>query len=135
MDVTVHVSFDGDCEEAFRFYEGLLGVKIQAMMTYDEMGADGSAPAGMEKKILHAAMPVGGTTLMGADAPPDRFETPQGFSLSIGVDTGAEAERIFAALAEGGRVTMPMDETFFASHFGMCVDRFGVPWMVVCQKT
>lgn len=134
MDVTVHLDYDGDCEEAFRFYEDLLGGKIESMMRWDEMPGGSSAPPEMAKKIMHASMKLANTTLMGADAAPGRYAAPQGVTVSIGVESGSEAERIFAALAEGGRVTMPMDQTFFASHFGMCVDRFGIPWMVVCEK-
>ena len=77
---------------------------------------------------------VGDKLLMGSDAPPERFDQPKGFSVTVGVDTAAEAERIYNAFTEGGTVRMPMEETFFAERFGMVVDRFGTPWMVLCEK-
>jgi PhnB protein len=79
-------------------------------------------------------MTVGDTVLMASDAPDGRYRKPQGFSVSLGVDAPADAERIFAELSEGGSVTMPMEETFFAARFGMLTDRFGTPWMVICEK-
>jgi PhnB protein len=77
---------------------------------------------------------VGDNVLMGSDAPPDRFEKPQGISVSIQTDDPTEAERIFAALADNGLVTMPLQQTFWAIRFGMLVDRFGIPWMINCEQ-
>ena len=87
-----------------------------------------------QKKIMHARMTIGDKTLMGSDAPPDRYEPMKGFSVTIGVEKPAEAERVFHALAEKGTVTMPIQETFWAQRFGMLVDQFGTPWMINCEK-
>jgi PhnB protein len=90
-------------------------------------------PANMCNQIVHARLNVGENVLMGSDAPPDRYSPPQGFSVSLGVDKPADAERIFHALAEKGTVQMPIQKTFWAERFGMLVDRFGIPWMVNCE--
>jgi PhnB protein len=84
-------------------------------------------------KIMHASLIVGDTVLMGSDAPPQFFEKPQGFSVSLVFDDAVEAEQIFNALAENGTVQMPIQETFWAARFGMVVDRFGTPWMINCD--
>jgi PhnB protein len=88
----------------------------------------------MKDKIIHARIRIGDTILMGSDSPPDRFEQPQGLSLSLAANTPADAERLFQALSAGGQVQMPIAQSFFAERFGMLVDKFGIPWMVVCQK-
>lgn len=134
MQTTVHLAFDGQCEEAFRYYEKHLGGKIEMMLRVDESPIAGEFPADRQKKIMHARVRVGDVQIMGADAPPGRYQKPQGFSVSLSVDRPAEAERLFAALADNGNVMMPMQQTFFASRFGMAIDRFGIPWMVVCQS-
>lgn len=85
-------------------------------------------------KILHARLTVGDQVLMGSDAPPDRYEPSKGFSVTLGVNDPAEAERLFKALAEKGTVQMPLEQTFWALRFGMLVDRFGIPWMINCEQ-
>src|SRR5439155_23361729 len=96
--------------------------------------ADGEpGPAEWRKKILHARLVVGDAVLMGGDMPPERYESPKGFSVTIGVTEPTEAERIFKALSENGTVTMSLQQTFWAVRFGMLVDRFGIPWMVNCE--
>ncbi len=133
MQINPYLLFSGQCEEAFRFYEELLGGKIQVMKTYEETPAGGQAPANWHKKILHARMAIGSQILMGSDPPPGREPRPQGFSVSISVDEPAEAERIFHGLAAGATVAMPIQETFWAKRFGMLTDRFGIPWMINCE--
>ena len=91
-------------------------------------------PAEWLKKIIHARLLVDGVPLMGSDAPPDRYEPMQGFSVTLNIKEPAEAERVFKALAEKGTVRIPLGETFFATKFGMLVDRFGTPWMINCEK-
>ena len=132
MQLSPHISFDGKCEEAFKFYEKALGAKIQAMMNYAGTPAAGQVPADWGKKIIHAAIKIGDTVVMGVDAPPSHFHKPQGFSISLDVKEPAEADRLFNALAEGGKITMPINKTFWAQRFGMVTDRFGIPWMVNC---
>jgi PhnB protein len=134
MQMNPYLMFDGQCEEAFKFYEKLLGGKIVAMMPHEGTPAENSVPAEWRGKIIHARMVIGDQVLMGSDAPPAHRQKPQGFSINIGVTDPAEAERIFRALEENGKVTMPLGETFWAVRFGMLVDRFGIPWMVNCEK-
>jgi PhnB protein len=134
MQLNPYLFFNGKCEAAFRFYEKVLGGKIVAMLTHEETPiADQVAPE-MRKQIIHARLMVGDKVLMGSDAPADRYNEAKGFSVSLGVDTPAEAERIFAGLAKGGTIRMPMEETFFARKFGMLADQYGTPWMIICEK-
>jgi PhnB protein len=102
--------------------------------TFGESPMAAQMPA-MKDKIVHARIRIGDQVLMGSDAPPDRFRKPQGFSLSLGAKTNAEAERLFQALSAGGQIQMPMAQSFFAERFGMLVDKFGIPWMVICEKS
>jgi PhnB protein len=134
MQVNTHLVFDGRCEEAFRFYERSLGGKIQFMMTHEASPMAAMVSKEWGPKIMHARMQVGDQTLLGADAPPERYEQPQGFSVALHIDEPAEAERAFGVLSEGGKITMPIQETFWAHRFGMLVDRFGTPWMINCGK-
>ncbi len=134
MKIDPYLMFDGCCEEAFRFYERVLPGTIEMMMTYGEAPEDCPSSPDMRDKIMHTSLLVAGQRLMGSDSPPQYRQKPQGFSVSIAVEDAAEAERIFNALAEGGEVTMPLGETFWAIRFGMLVDRFGTPWMVNCSR-
>jgi PhnB protein len=133
MQLNAHVTFDGTCEDAFKFYEKHLGGKIEVLMRYEGTPALGMAPADWKNKVLHGRISIGGTILMGADAPPGRYDAPRGISISVASDP--DAEKAFAALSEKGTVSMPIQETFFASRFGTVVDKFGIPWMVVHEKT
>jgi PhnB protein len=132
MELTPYLNFNGQCEEAFKFYERNLGGKIVAMVDFENAGQANHLPAGWGKKIMHAQMTVGSQVLMGSDAPPDRYDQPQGFSMSVHVQQTAEAERVFNALAENGTVRLPIQETSWAARFGMLTDQFGVPWIVNC---
>jgi PhnB protein len=134
MRFNPHLSFNGDCESAFHFYRECLGGEIVTMMRHEGMPTEGDVPPEWRSKILHASLKIGEQWMMGGDAPPGRYQQPQGFAIGIHIDDAAEAERIFQALAENGCVQMPLQETFWASRFGMLVDRFGVPWMVNCHK-
>jgi|SRR5580704_2981811 PhnB protein len=134
MQANIYLNFNGDCEEAFRFYEKTFGAKIEAMGRFEGSPAAGQVPADWRKKIIHAWLMVGNTMILASDAPPERYEQPKGMNVSLSVDTPGEAEQIFADLSEKGSVRMPMAQTFFARRFGMVVDRFGIPWMVICQS-
>ena len=134
MQLHPYLLFNGRCEEAFTFYAECLRGRIEAMIPHAGSPAEQHVPPEWRSKILHARLSVGEQVLMASDAPPGRFEKPQGFSVSISVTDPAEAERIFRALAENGTITMPMEQTFWAARFGMCVDRFGIPWMVNCEQ-
>ena len=134
MQLNPYLLFNGQCEAAFKFYEKCLRGKIDAMILHEGTPAADQVPAEWREKILHARLVVGDQVLMGSDAPPDRFQKPQGFSVSLGIKDPAEAERVFHALSESGTVRMPIQKTFWAERFGMLVDRFGIPWMVNCEK-
>jgi PhnB protein len=134
MQVQPYLFFDGRCEEAVEFYKSALGAEVATLMRYKdspEPPQPGCAPPGAENKVMHASFRIGQTTVMASDGQCLGKPSFQGFSLSLAVPTDAEAERLFAALAEGGHVQMPLTKTFFSSRFGMVADRFGVCWMVI----
>jgi PhnB protein len=133
MQLNSYLTFNGQCETAFRFYEQSLGGKIEAMITHAGTPAEAHVPPEWRDKIMHARLNVGNGTLMGSDAPADRYEAPKGSWVQIAIGDPLEAERIFQALAENGTVKMPMQKTFWAARFGMLVDRFGIPWMINCE--
>ena len=134
MQMNPYLFFPGNCEQAFKFYEQVLGGKIAMMMPHEGTPAEGSVPPEWAKKIMHARLVAGDVVLMGSDSPPSYQEPMKGFSVSLQVEKPAEAERIFAALSKGGEVRMPIAETFWAQRFGMLVDQFGTPWMINCEK-
>jgi PhnB protein len=134
MRLGTHLNFDGNCRAAFEYYEKCLGGKVTAMLTYGESPMAAHVPPGDHGKVLHATLELGDQRLTGADLPAGRYGKPQGFDVLLTVDDPQEAERIFAALADGGWVQMPLQETFWALRFGMATDRFGTPWMVNCEK-
>jgi PhnB protein len=134
MQLNPYLTFNGQCEAAFKFYEQCLGGKIEMMMPHAGTPAEEHVPVEWRNKILHARLAVSDGVLMGSDAPPERYEQPRGFSVSLQIREPAHAERVFHALAEGGAVQMPIQQTFWAARFGMLVDRFGTPWMVNCDK-
>jgi len=134
MQTSPHLHFKGNCIEAFRFYADTFGGEIEMAMTYGESPAAEHTAADFRDKIIHARINLNGPRLMGCDAPAERYTKPQGFNVLAQVPTPADAERIFATLAQDGRVDMPIQETFWAHRFGMCTDRFGIPWMVNCEK-
>jgi PhnB protein len=133
MQLNSYLTFNGQCEAAFKFYEQCLGGKIVAMLTHAGTPAEVHVPSEWRNKILHARLSVGDSTLMGSDAPPERYEEPKGFSVQLGIQDPLDAERKFHALAENGTVRMPIQKTFWAARFGMLVDKFGIPWMVNCE--
>ena len=134
MRLGPYLTFNGQCEEAFKFYEKLLGAKITFIMTHEGSPMAGSVPPEWGKKIMHATLAVGDQLLQASDAPPAHYERPQGFCVTLGIKEPAEAERIYNALAEGGTVKMPLQETFWALKFATFVDRFGIPWIINCEK-
>jgi PhnB protein len=134
MQLNPYLNFNGQCEAAFKFYEKSLGGKIEAMFTHAGTPAEQQTPPEWRDKILHARLTIGDNILMASDAPPDCYEEPKGFSVSLQINDPKEAERIFYALAENGKVQMAIQETFWAARFGMLVDQFGIPWMINCEK-
>ncbi|HVE14121.1 MAG TPA: VOC family protein [Elusimicrobiota bacterium] len=130
-----YLFFGGRCEEALEFYRKVLGARVEMMLRYKdspEPVPPGAIPPGFETKVMHGTFRVGESVLMASDG---RGGGPNfaGFSLSVAVATEAEAERVFAALAEGGKVTMPLAKTFWSPRFGMLSDRFGLGWMVTVE--
>jgi len=134
MQLNPYLNFNGQCEAAFKFYEQCLGGKIVAKFTYGETPAAEHVSAESRDRMMHVRLVVGDAVLMGSDSPPELFEEQKGMYVSLNIDSPAEAERIFHALAEGGSVRMPIEETFWAARFGMLVDRFGIPWMINCEN-
>ncbi len=134
MLVQPYLFFDGRCEEALMFYRDVLGAEITALMRFGESPEPpppGMLPPGSENKVMHANLRIGDSMVMASDGGCTNKAGFEGFSLSITAADDAEAERLFAALAEGGQISMPMGKTFFASRFGMLADRYGVGWMVI----
>ena len=131
MQLHTYLNYGGNCEQAFRFYEEHLGGRITMLMRHGEQPDQSQVPAGWGQAVLHARMNIGGTELLGADIPPDRFQSIRSAYLSLALDSSAEAERVHALLADGGQVFMPMAETFFAFRFSMLRDRFGTSWMIL----
>jgi PhnB protein len=130
MNIEPYLSFNGNCKEAFQFYEKALGGKIAGIFTYGESPMAAQTPPEMKNWVMHVRLDVAGQAIMGADAPPQMFSKPQGFSVSIGVKSVEEAERLFAALSPGADIKMPIQQTFWSPRFGMLIDRFGIPWMI-----
>lgn len=130
MQLNPYLSFNRQCEQAFKFYEQVLGGKISFMMTWGEMPDASQFPVEAHKLIMHATLSVGDKVIMGADAPSGSYQAPKGMNVSLHLEDTAACERIFNALAENGSVQMPFQKTFWTAGFGMCVDQFGIPWMV-----
>ena len=134
MQVQPYLFFDGRCEEAIEFYKRALGAKVETLMRWKdslEPPQPGMCPPGSDDKVMHASFRIGETTVMASDGRCQGKPSFQGISLSLTAKDEAEAERLFAALGEGGQVQMPLTKTFFSSRFGMVADRFGVSWMIV----
>lgn len=134
MHVQSYLFFDGRCEEALEHYQKALGATVQAMIRFDESPEPpppGRVAPGSGRKIMHASFTIGDTEVMASDGEAKGHPDFKGFSLSIRTRSEAEADRAFAALADGGRVQMPLGKTFFSPKFGMLTDRFGVAWMVM----
>lgn len=134
MHLNTYLNYGGTCEAAFRFYETHLGAKLTGLMRHGQAPGGSHMPPGWSDKVLHAHLEIGGTAIMGADIPPDRFQPMRSAYLSLTFDDSAEVDRVYALLADGGEVFMPIDETFFAHRFAMLRDRFGTSWMLLHPK-
>ena len=142
MKINSYLMFNGNCEPAFKFYEQCLGGKIPMMMTHKEAPSAENVPPESHDKIMHACLDLGvsgaspseNRLLLGSDCPPGYFESPQGFYVQVSVSEPDEAERLFHALAENGKVKMAIAQTFWSSRFGMLTDQFGTPWMINCEQ-
>ncbi len=136
MQVTPYLFFDGRCEEAIEFYKKAIGAEVGMMMRNKESPdphPPGMLPPGSENKIMHASLRIGDTTVMASDGHAKGQPKFEGFSLSLNAKSEAEAERLFAALSEGGQVRLPLTKTFFSPRFGMLADKFGMGWMIIVE--
>lgn len=133
MKIEPYLFFDGRCEEAIEFYKKALGAKVEFLMRHAESPEpppEGTLPPGSEQKIMHASVHIGGALVMMSDGLCGGDTVFKGFSLSLDCPDADSAREAFAALAEGGRVQVPLGKTFWAPLFGMVTDPFGVDWMV-----
>ncbi len=130
MQMNVHLNFQGNCAEAFDFYNKVFRAKSAFTMKYGEAPASAPVPPDWNDKIMHTSMPLGDGLLMGCDAPLGRATPIGGVQISVESKDQAEVKRIYEALEKGGSVQMPMAQTFWSPMFGMCTDKFGVAWMV-----
>jgi PhnB protein len=133
MKLFTHLNFPGNCAQAFRYYEQNLGGKILALMKQSESPGTSRNSEG-EDPVLHARMELGGTVLIGNDVPSDRLQPMRSAYLYLGVDSAAEAERIYSLLLKGGEAYMPLQETFFASRFSQLRDQFGTLWTLIHER-
>jgi PhnB protein len=134
MQLHTYLNYGGNCEEAFRFYEQHLGGKITFLMRHGEQPGPSNVRPEWNGKVLHARMNLGGTELLAADIPAERFQPIRSAYLSLTVGSVDEAERIYSLLSDGGQIFMPMEETFFANRFAMLRDKFGTSWMLLNPK-
>lgn len=137
MYLNTYLTFNGDCRAAFEFYQRCLGGEIVAMLPYSEAPDGEEIPSESRDLIMHARLVVAGQVLMGSDTSPQcplAYEGIKGTQIAVNVETAEEAEKTFHALADNGTVQMPLEETFWAVRFGMLIDKFGVPWLVNCER-
>jgi PhnB protein len=134
IEPRVSLIFNGDCDAALALYQDCFGGTVTFRLTWGDSSMAAEAPAEWRDKILHATIVVGDVPISGGDVLPGRYERPQGFQLQLELDDVAAADRIFAKLADGGSVTVPLQQTFWAQRFGAVVDRFGIPWAVNCGE-
>lgn len=134
MKLQPYLFFDGRCEEAINFYERTIGAKLNMLMRWKDAPDKNMCAPGNENMVMHAQVQIGDTEVMMSDGRATGQPKFQGFSLSLSVPTESDADRVFAALGDGGQVQMPLDKTFFSPRFGVVADRFGVGWMVIVPK-
>ena len=135
--LNTYLNFDGNCREAFDFYRSVFGGEFAIFQAFRDGPGDMGVPEDEMDNVMHVSLPIGDSMLMGSDMP-SIFETPHvagnNFSISVSPDSRDDADRLFAALSDGGAVTMPMADMFWGSYFGSCTDKFGVNWQVNCEQ-
>lgn len=131
MKLYTYLNYGGNCRQAFEFYAEHLGGKIASLATHGDVPNPESVPADWRNAVLHARLELGGTVVMGADIPPERFQPMRSAYLTLLLDSVEEAERVYALLIDGGQIFMKMEQTFFAKRFAMLRDRFGTSWMLL----
>lgn len=134
MSLSTYLTFNGNCREAFEFYRSVFGTEFVVLSTFAEAPEDMEVPDADRDKVMHVTLPIGSSVLMGSDNDPTGPPVVVGNNFSISVDTEGreESDDLIGKLAAGGTVSMPMQETFWGSYFGLCTDKFGVNWMVSC---
>jgi PhnB protein len=135
MQVTPYLDFGGRCEEAIEFYKKSLDAKVGMMMRFKESPDKNMCAPGSEDKIMHAALRIGDSEVFASDGPMQGKPEFKGIALAIGATNVADAERMFNALAAGGKVNVPLSKTFFAERFGMVADKFGGGWLTMAGPT
>jgi PhnB protein len=131
--VNPYLSFNGDCEQAFDLYKSVFGGEYQGLMRWGDNPDCGEMPADQKNQVMHVALPIGDTVLMGSDSPMGPAERGSAYTVAVGSKDIGETEKIFNGLADGGQVTMPLQKTFWGATFGMLTDKFGVAWMINCE--
>ncbi|HZR60150.1 MAG TPA: VOC family protein [Xanthobacteraceae bacterium] len=134
MQVQPYLFFDGRCDEALEFYKNAVGAKVGMLMRFKDAPDQTGITPGSENKVMHAQFEIGDTVVMASDGHNSGQPKFDGFSLAVSANSEAEAERLFNALGEGGKVTQPLTKTFFSPKFGMLADKFGVHWMVLAAQ-
>jgi PhnB protein len=133
MQMNPYLSFDGQCEAAFNFYEQCFGGQLGEIFRYAGTPLADQVPADWQDKVMHGTLTIGEQVLMGGDVAPERYEEPKGFSLSLHMKSTTHAERIFHILAKDGTIVVPLEKTFWAARFGMVVDQYRIPWLINCE--
>ncbi|WP_117884539.1 VOC family protein [Aureibaculum luteum] len=138
--INTYLNFNGNCEAAFNFYKSVFGGEFTFLGRFEEMPeGDGYKVTDSDKnKIMHVSLPIGKTILMGSDTIGDwgpKFVQGNNFSVSITPENTEEADKLFTGLSTGGQITMPMENTFWGSYFGMLTDKFGINWMVNLEQS
>ena len=134
MKTATHLHFPGNAREAFEYYARTFNGRIALALTYGDSPMAAQVTPQMRGQLMHVRLEYGDQLLLGCDAPPERYKASGGFSIAVLADAPEEAARIFGALADGGTVSMAFGPTFWSQGFGMCTDRFGVQWMVNCER-
>lgn len=131
----IYLTFDGDCRPAFEFYRGVFGGDFQVLSTFADAPPDLDVPDSHKDRVMHVSLPIGRSVLMGSDSSAVAPPLAAGNNFSVSLDTGSreESDDLLAKLSAGGTVTMPMETTFWGAYFGMCIDKFGISWMVMFQ--
>ena len=134
MQISPYIFFNGTCAEAVKAYEKIFGAKVVMMMRNKDAPTPEAKMPGGDDMVMHVRLDLGGMTLLASDCPPNMYDKPQGFRVMYEVKSAADGQRIFDALKEKGTVQLEYQKTFWAHRFGMCTDKFGIPWMINCEK-
>ncbi len=135
MDISCHLSFDGNCQTAFRTYQDILGGELATLLTFGQSPLSKQVPEDWQRRILHVTLAIDGQELLGSDAFPNTFAKPQGFSVTLNISDIDRARTIFDRFSEDGVVQMAFQSTFWTKGFGVVTDKFGVTWEVNCKQS